>query len=327
MKTKSAMIKSISNAIYSSKEKFKNGTCALCCNENIKFADSHTIPKSLLKNISHSGEVYYFEAVISYMKSFIHKIKNSDSVNIQDKIFSENKKQIRGAGVFNKICIPCENKIDDYENHIGENINYDLKDKDVTELAIKALLLKSYLSDLGVEVIKQLNIENPSNRLQYADHEKEIDKFRKLCDNAALNSFNGNKKWHIIWDSAKNNKKLNLKIALFHICKIPNPYNFTPIISIILPGDNGSRLIIISPKEITLKDITKSNDDKTFIKEVLGNSLKDYLAGIFISPNFDLKNFYDLIIGNGEMTMDCERLIKLIISNNKYQDTKSLFIK
>lgn len=327
MKPESAMIKRINDAIENSKEKFKNGTCALCLRENIKFVDSHTVPKSLLKNISQNSEIYFFESVISYMKSFIHKIKNSDEINIQDKIFLENKNQISKTGIFKKICISCENKIDDYENHIGGNINYGLKDRDINELAIKALLLKSYLSDLGIEVIKQIKLENTSNILRYANIEKEIDKFRKLCNKDALKTFSGNKKWHIIWDSSRNNKKLNLKIALFQICKIPNHYNFSPIISIILPGNNGSRLIIIAPKELSLKEFTASNDDKTFIKEVLKNSLTNHLEGLFLDPNSDLKDFYDLILSDEKSTMDYERLIKLIISNNKYQDTKSLFIK
>jgi len=307
------------NAIKEGKKQIDLVKCILCL-KNYNLVNSHTVPKSLLRNFS---KLYYLDRTEIYIKSFISQIKYS-KINEKD-INKKMLKTLDKCGTFSQICEDCENSIDKYENNIVNNINTSLSQKDINELAMKSFLSIAYSNSLILKIHKEIKSQNkPFYKVLKKEWESTIN-IKELAKKIQ----NGEEQWKIIWDSSDKNINLNLKIGLYSILNIVNNKNQNHLLlAIVLPGKKSSRLILISSEKTEFSDIFTSEKVKEIINLILLNTVKNYCIGMILSSINDLDNtdFYKNIINMDRKNINYEKIVQSIIKNNKYDFTNSSLI-
>ena len=141
-----------------SKEKTKK-ICKLCKNEVQGFANSHTIPQSVLKRLTVNGKLYDMNTIL-----------NTD--------YAKKVKGIKESETFNCICDKCENLFSEYENgDLWVKLNDNsLRDRVLLEIKVKNILQK-------------INIREELLRL-YNGGLKELEVNRLLLNNYVLREQN-----------------------------------------------------------------------------------------------------------------------------------------
>lgn len=136
--------KKINNHFKETRKKSKQNKCFYCNKPQNKFCNSHSIPKSILKNIEENGEVLTNNAIIH-------------------NPFEKECEGINSAGTFNLICRECDSKeFFEYENF--ENFNEGITQKILAQIALKIEFKELY---------RKLNNYNEKKSLK--EHTFDID--------------------------------------------------------------------------------------------------------------------------------------------------------
>lgn len=159
--------KKISRIISESKRRSKKQTCFYCKKKISSFCNSHSVPAFSLKNISHKGELYNFNALIN-------------------NPLLDSKKGINNSGTFQIICKDCDSKIfKDYEN--PDNYNQKPTPKMLAQIAMKnylKLISKRYNEFSLYDILKEVkpnssSIVDLNHKVQEIDLMEYINGFEK----------------------------------------------------------------------------------------------------------------------------------------------------
>ena len=142
--------------------------------EKFKICDSHTLPQSILKNITMDKHMYY------YSKSILETY--------------EKKSGISNAGIFKLICTECDSSIfKQYENEI-QNYGIKLSNEALKQIEMKNVLkmiyenkleyigYKKHLEYLGSCMNVNLINDIKDAYVKKEEYRKQIDKFEKRYD-------------------------------------------------------------------------------------------------------------------------------------------------
>lgn len=303
----------------------KMGKCFICLS-NKNFADSHTIPKSLLKEWKY---MYCFASDMNgIFKRNIKLLENYTSNNLKEKIRESYLFHYSVAGTFKSICPSCEADLDDYENNIKQNINCRISSQDCRDLFLKGFLKNTYNLETSIRTVKTVNdsIYKPSFLHGYLEYYN-----RKLqhAKAHAKKVQNEEEQPEIIWDSKDFDYSINLKCAIFKMIDFPVKSKINdalPLLIVLLPGENESRLLLLSLKNFSENLILKKYYSSLNFHEIVYDSIKKIVeyqfSGLFIPQEFDIFPFYENFLIPELNDINKLKLVNYIVENFKYDALK-----
>lgn len=188
--------KFLSRAINNRKKDDKIKRCFLCGKKNIKYCDSHTLPRFVIKNIAPNG-----------------KIKNTQIFNPNRYINSE--QGINNSGIFREICSKCDNTLfQSYEN--VQKYNLFPTDEMLQEIALKNYISRMYKHNKEKKFYNYVknNLCSTYNEKRFIENSLKVTEFNYCY----------NKKWAKKCYKSLLNEKYHFKIHYYKELEYTVPY-------------------------------------------------------------------------------------------------------
>lgn len=169
--------KQVAKIFKTSEQRAKRNCCALCSKQCLSFANSHSVPRFVIKRVAVNGKLKTFNDIVGLYN---------------------NKNGVNNAWTFHIICSECENN--NFSSYEDENAMLaEPTNKMMAEIALKNSLLMLYKYRIDRETDQQaiamgafvgeIDVLSIMNTLDIENMDFEIRRSKKIIDNSLKSGF------------------------------------------------------------------------------------------------------------------------------------------